>query len=230
MTEGYRKHDWQCQSSWISELENLVMMLGYTKQDSACRVAGKVGLAGLAFVTLGLTGCLSAVLPDSATISQVETVTVGDGVTVESPLGAGAASLAHSTWAIHKASDDSLLFRVEFGSDGEVMRIFDSFVFASEWLGSEIVPDTNAHPTDLAGGSYISGAYATEQDDRVGVLGVLHGLLLGTHLGTATLSFSGSLQGDRIDGAMIRTVKIFTETPFDPPGDAEFDAYALQER
>jgi len=184
---------------------------------------------GFALAAIGLTGCPSAGLPDSAAFFKIEAVTVAEGVAVETPLGAGASSLANSTWAIYKATDDALLFRIELGSNGDVERIFDSFVFASEWLGPEIVPDTNAHPTDFPGGSYISGAYTAEQDGSVGVLGVLHGLMFGAHLGTATLSFSGPLHGDRIDGMMSRTVTILAETPFAPPCGVEFDAYALQE-
>lgn len=196
--------------------------------------AGSIGctirLGALAIVMIGQAGCPSVGLPDSASFAAVESVTVAPNVTVETPVGAGASGLADSTWAIYTASDDSLLFRMTFGSSGEVERLFDSFVFAKEWLGSEIIPDTQAHSTDFPGGSYLSGAYAAEQDGSVGVLGVVHGLLLGAHLGSATLGFSGPVVGDRIDGTMTRTVTIFAKTPFSAPGDAEFDAYAMRER
>jgi hypothetical protein len=185
-----------------------------------------MALVGVAFA---LIGCPFAALPESAGLSDVETVTLADGVTVEVPLGAGAPGLADSTWAIYRAEDDALLFRIVFGSDGEVKRLYDSFVFAREWLGSEIIPDGRDHSTDFPGGSYVSGAYAAEQEGSVGVLGVLHGLLLGAHVGTATLSLSGTVNGGRIDGKMIRTVSVFAETPFPAPGDAEFAAYAVRE-
>lgn len=110
------------------------------------------------------------------------------------------------------------------------MRLFDSFVFGDSWLGSEIIADTESHPTAFAGGTYLSGAYAAEEGQNVGVLGVLHGLLAGVHLGTATLGFSGPIEGDRIDGTMVRTVEVFADTPFEAPGNAEFDAYAIRER
>lgn len=199
------------------------------RQTDSRTMTRAIKLVGLALAGVCVAGCPSAGLPGSAAFSETESVTVGDGVPVEVALGAGAPSLADSTWAIRKATDDSLLFRMTFGSNGEVERLFDSFVLAKEWLGSEIIPDTQAHSTDFPGGSYVSGAYAAEQDGSVGVLGVVHGLLLGAHLGTATLGFSGPVVGDRIDGTMIRTVTIFAETPFSAPGDAEFDAYARRE-
>jgi hypothetical protein len=184
---------------------------------------------GLAALAIGLTGCPFLALPDTAALLPVEEVTVADGVAVPTPLGAGAAGLADSTWAVYRADDDTLLFRVTFGPDGEIVRIFDSFVFAREWLGSVVIPDGEPHSTAYLGGRYVSGAYAAEQDGDVGVLGVLHGLLRGTHLGTATLSFYGPLGDDRIDGTMARTVMVFAATPFPAPGDAEFAAYALRE-
>jgi hypothetical protein len=188
-------------------------MLLYEYQASWRLIARPFRLLGLAFVAIAPTGCFLVRLPDSATLPAVEPVTVADGVTVQALLGAGAPSLTDSTWAVYKADDDSLLFRIEFGSSGEVTRIFDSFVFAREWLGSEVIPDGQARPTDFPGGRYVSGAYAAEQGGSVGVLGILHGLLLSTHLGTATLGFSGPVEGDRIDGTMIRTVMILAETP-----------------
>jgi len=213
----------------LCELENTVVKLRNMKRGSARRVASGGGVSVVSLVTMLLTGCPSSVLPDSATFSEIEAVTVAEGVTAATTLGAGAASLADSTWSIHKASDDSLLFRIEFGSNGEVERVFDSFVFAKEWLGSEIIPDTQAHDTDVPGGRYISGAYAAERNGSVGVLGVIHGILLGAHIGTATLSFWGPFEAERINGTMNRNVTVFAETPFLPPRDAVFDAYALRD-
>ena len=91
-----------------------------------------IKLVGLALAGICVTGCPSPGLPSSVTFSEAESVTVGDGVSVEVALGAGAPSLADSTWAIHKASDDSLLFRIVFGSNGEAERLFDSSP-ASGW-------------------------------------------------------------------------------------------------
>jgi len=51
--------------------------------------AHAIGLAGLVFVAIGLTGCPSAGLPDSTDFAETETVAVGDGVTVEASLGGG---------------------------------------------------------------------------------------------------------------------------------------------
>lgn len=187
------------------------------------------GMLGFCAVAISVSGCPYAGLPDSATFSPTETVTLGVGVTKEALLGAGAPSMADSTWALYRADDDTLLFRVIFGVDGQVERLIDSFVFAREWLGSEIIVDTQTHPTDFPGGAYVSGAYTAELDGNVGVLGVIHGLLFGAHLGTATLSFSGCVLEDRIDGPLIRTVTIFAETPFPAPGNAEFEVYALKE-
>jgi len=206
------------------------MTFSVTQQAHLRTIAHPIGLVGVAVVVIGLTGCPTVEPPNSTTFSAAALVTVADGVMVEVPLGAGAPSLADSSWALYRADDDTLLFRADFGTEGQIERLFDSFVFAKEWLGSQIVPDTRAHPTDFPGGSYVAGAYAAEQDGGIGVLGVVHGLLLGTHLGTATLSFSGAVVGDRIDGPMIRTVTIFADTPFPAPGDTEFDAYALRER
>ena len=194
------------------------------------RVIRPIELAAFAIIVTGLVGCPSAAPPSSIRFSETEIVPIAGGTGLEAALGAGAPSLADSTWSIHKASDDTLLFRMVFGSDGEVERLFDSFVFASEWLGSDVITDAKSHPTAFAGGTYLCGAYAAEDGENVGVLGILHGVFLGAHLGTATLSFSGAIDGDRIDGVMVRTVKTFAETPFSAPGDAEFDAYALRER
>ncbi len=160
------------------------------QQEHSRKTARSMGFVALALLAAGLTGCPLVGLPDSKVFSATELVTVSDGMTVEVPLGAGAPSLADSTWAVHRTDDDSLLFRITFGSNGEVERLFYSFVFAEGWLGDEIIPDTRARPSEFPGGSYLSGAYTAEQDDSVGVLGVLHGLLLSSHLGTATLSFS----------------------------------------
>ncbi len=201
-------------------------IMGYRPSRNVASPIGSMALVGVAFAFIG---CPFAALPGSATLSDVVSVTVADGVTVDTPLGAGTSSLADSTWAVYRAADDSLLFRITFGADGEVERLYDSFVFAREWLGSEIIPDGQAHATDFPGGSYVSGAYAAEREGSVGVLGVLHGLFLGAHVGTATLSLSGSVDGDRIEGTMIRTVSVFAETPFPAPGDAEFAAYAVRE-
>lgn len=194
------------------------------------RARGVVALAALAVVAVGLVGCPFAGLPSSTALSATERVTVSASTSVETALDAGGASLADSTWAIYKTSDDTLLFRIAFGSAGQAERIFDNFVFAQPWLGSEIIPDGQGHATAFPGGTYVSGAYTAEQDSNVGVHGVIHGVLLGTHLGTATLSLSGTIDGDRIDGTMARTVTIFADTPFAAPGDAEFEAYALRER
>ena len=122
-------------------------------QTYARNMTHLVAVAGLTLVAIRITACSPTVLPDSAAFAEVESVTVGDSVTVDASLGAGALSVADSTWAVYKASDDSLLFRIEFGPGGEVERLFDSFVFASEWLGSEIIPDTKSHATDFPGGS-----------------------------------------------------------------------------
>jgi len=183
----------------------------------------------LAMVLTVLVGCPFAGRPPGVLFPESVLVPVAPGTTVETTLGAGAPSLANSTWALYRADDDTLLFRIAFGPGGEVERLFDSFVFAKEWLGSKIIPDTQSHPTDFPGGSYVSGAYAAQQDGSVGVLGILHGGLSRAHLGTATLSFSGTVEDDRIDGMMARTVTIFAATPFPPPDDAEFQAYALRE-
>ena len=206
------------------------MMTNIDRRVNSQRVFRRIASMACAIGLVGLIGCAFVGLPNSAVLSETEFVTVAVSTSVETPLGAGASALADSTWAIYKSSDDSLLFRIGFGSNGEVERLFDSFVFAQPWLGSEIIPDAQAHPTVFVGGSYISGAYAAEAGDTVGVLGVIHGLLLGTHLGTATLSFSGAIDNERIDGTMARTVTIFSSTPFPAPGDARFDAYALRER
>ena len=194
------------------------------------RVTRPIGLVILVIVATGLTGCPSAAPPSTTGFAETEFVPVAADTTVEAPLGAGAQSLADSTWAIHKAEDDSLLFRIVFGPEGQVERLFDSFVLAQPWLGSEVIADAQARPTVFAGGSYLFGAYTAELGDNVGVLGVIHGVLLGTHLGTAKVSFSGAMDDDRIDGRIVRKIEVFADTPFQAPGDAEFDAYALREQ
>lgn len=175
-----------------------------------------------------LPGC-PPVVPTGSSLAQSELVPLASMNPAEAALGSGAPTLANSVWAIRKTDDDTLVFRIAFGSQGEVTRIFDSFVFGAPWLGDEIIPDTVPHSTVFVGGQYESGAYVAEQGNVVGVLGVLHGSVLGIHIGTATLSFSGSLVNDRIDGAMSRTVTAIDDTPFPAPGDAEFAAYALRE-
>lgn len=206
------------------------METNLSRRVHARRISRTTVTVGLTIAVAGLAGCPFAGLPDSTALSDTEPVPVAEGRTVEAALGAGAPSLANSTWAIHKASDDTLVFRIALGPEGQVERLFDSFVLGNPWLGTEIIPDGQPHPTAFEGGSYISGAYAAEEDGRAGILGVIHGLLLGVHVGTATLSFSGAVDGDRIDGPMVRTVTTFADTPFPAPGDAQFDAYALRER
>ncbi len=189
-------------------------------------------LARLAFLSLALltlAGCPLAPIPDTAALAAREPVSISSDQTVEASLGSGAPSLSDSTWAVYRTSDEVLLFRIQFGPNGEVERLFDSFVFAQPWLGNEIVADGQPHATAFPGGSYISGAYASEEDDRIGVLGVLHGLLAGLHLGTARLSLYGLFDGDRFTGTMIREVVVLAETPFSAPGDAEFAAHAIRE-
>ncbi len=174
-------------------------------------------------------GCTSFPVPTSATLEGNAAVAVSADQSKSVALGTGAAQLANSVWAMYRQSDDTLIFRVRFGSTGEIVEIFDNFIFAQPWLGSLVVPDGLPHPTAFPFGQYVSGGYVAEDGNRVGVLGVLHGILLGQHLGTATLGFFGTRTGDRIDGTMTRTVMIFGATPFEPPGDAQFDAYALRE-
>lgn len=198
------------------------------RRNHARPMLRSIELFALAIVISAVVGCPLLRSPSTPGFAATEPVTVAPGKTVEVALGAGAPSLADSTWSIHRADDDTLLFRIEFGPQGQVVRLFDSFVFGDPWLGSEIIADTDSHPTAFAGGSYLSGAYAAETDDGVGVLGVLHGRLLGAHVGTATLEFSGAIDGDRIDGTMVRTVEVFAETPFPAPSNAEFAAYALR--
>jgi len=200
------------------------------RQAQSGRRARQSALLGLVCVAINLAGCSPAAPPESVAFLETESVTVSDNAAIPARVGAGAPSLADSSWAVYRAVDDVLLFRIEFGSDGEVERLFDNSVFAKEWLGPEIIPDMVPRSTDFPGGSYVSAAYAAEHDASAGVLGVLHGLLLGAHLGTATLSFSGAVDGNRTDASMIRTVTVFADTPFPAPGDAEFEAYALRER
>jgi hypothetical protein len=193
------------------------------------RISSSTAIVALAILLAGITGCPLVAVPDTAGFSESELVALGPDTVVETPLGAGAPSLANSTWAVHRTEDDSLLFRLEFGPDGELQRVFDSFVLAQPWLGSEVMADTQAHATVYPGGSYIFGAYAAEQDDNFGILGHIHGLLLGTHLGTGTISFFGPLGNERVDGTFVRTVTIIADTPFPAPGDARIDVYALRQ-
>ncbi len=175
-----------------------------------------------------ISGCGSRV-PASAALADVEEVRLSEGESAEVALGAGALSLADSVWGLYKSEDDSLLFRVRFGGSGEIVEVFDSFVLGQPWLGSSVTPDGQPHATEFAGGRYVAGGYCAEQSGRIGVVGVIHGLLSGAHLGTARVAFYGPLADDPIDGTFERRVTILGETPFTPPGDATFAAYAVLE-
>ena len=148
------------------------------RQTDSRTMTRAIKLVGLALAGVCVAGCPSAGLPGSAAFSETESVTVGDGVSVEVALGAGAPSLADSTWAIRKATDDSLLFRMTFGSNGEVERLFDSFVLAKAWLGSALIPSPQAHSTDFPRGTYAPGPYAPQLDRTVRCRGFLTALLL----------------------------------------------------
>jgi len=189
------------------------------------RACSRLSIAAM----LVLSGCGIVAVPPTASLAPVESVALSTDASTSAALDSGAAGLANSLWTMRMAADDSLIFRVRFGERGQIVEITDNFIFAQPWLGSAITPDGAARPAALPGGQYVSGGYVAEQMDRIGVLGVLHGIWLGQHLGTARLEFFGLRSGDRIDGTMIRTVTIFGVTPFPAPGNAEFGAYATRE-
>lgn len=141
-----------------------------------------------------LGGCWDAGLPGTLDVG------LPDGSIVAAVRGSAAASLANSQWAIYEDPDDPyLLFKVEFGPHGELVRLFDNRIMP-ETIGNELVGDGTVRPIVLAGLAYVGASYAGQNDSGLGFSAFCSVLLGPLQVGTGTFHFTGTLNGDRLEG------------------------------
>jgi len=122
---------------------------------SACMTAG-----GCGSFSLGSNG-----LPETVTVE------LPDGSTVEVEQGAGAPSLANSTWQFFQTNSSgqsaSPFVTITFGAEGNLER-FDNNTIATEIFGDTIIFDGGRHNTAQKGLQYSAATFGAETADASG--------------------------------------------------------------
>jgi hypothetical protein len=178
-------------------------------------------MAGFALMA---TGCWNGGLPAELPVA------LPDGSAVIAPANAGASRLASSSWTIYADPNDPvLLFRLDFGAEGQVVRMFENHVYP-ELIGDELIPDAQMHPSPWPGGTYAGQFYGVGQEPHVGYAALARAFLGPLTVGTGNFQFSGTLVGDHIEGTLDFWLEIdpaiASLLPF-PPGDYHADVIAL---
>jgi hypothetical protein len=133
-------------------------------------------------------------LPESITIE------LPDGSTVEVEQGAGAPSLANSTWQFFQttSSGQSLPFvTITFGPDGNLER-FEENTIATEIFGDTIVFDGRRHNTAQKGLQYSAATFGAETTDASGFTfeGRLAAFAAGIQAATGTANATATYDAD----------------------------------
>ncbi len=136
-------------------------------------------------------------LPESVTLE------LPDGSMVEVEQGAGAPSLADSTWQFFQttSSGQSLPFvTITFGPDGNLER-FENNTIASEIFGDTILFDGQRHTTTQKGLQYAATTFGAETSDASGFTfeGRLSAFAGGLQAATATATAVATYDADDPD-------------------------------
>lgn len=182
-------------------------------------------------------------------------VKLGNGATVTVDAGTGVASQANTTWAVYADSFAAplaylgtlipevpgLLFRIDFGPQGQMARVFDNKIASPETLGTEFFLDGVLHPAADPDLTYVGQSFGAEDGTAIALTGcgIVHsGPFSIIH---ATIRFSGSVTSvldtgilARADGTLILTSKVEPLlAPFLPSDvmseSKEIQAFALRE-
>jgi hypothetical protein len=111
-------------------------------------------------------------------------VTLGNGEVVTADANSGAESQADSTWAFYAdtglgplgflgtvISDvPGFLFRVQFGEQGQLIRVFDNQILAPQILGDELILDNVSRPTLDPALAFAGESYAAEDGAAGGLV------------------------------------------------------------
>lgn len=177
-------------------------------------------------------GCLALACLGCETCPPSMMVTLGNGSQVMADAGTGPAAQANTTWAFYAdvvaqtttflgipivgvpvATDANLLFRGEFGPNGDLVRVFDNKVLAPETVGPQLFLDGLLRNAVRPNFGYLAKSYGAGSGDAVGSAGC--GLLYFGPFPVArsTLEFSGtttSLLGllNRSQGTLTMSVEI----------------------
>ena len=176
-----------------------------------------------------VAGCWDASLP--ATLE----VPLPDGTTVTAPAHSGPPSLANTTWACYRAeapNRGAFIVRVEFGSDGRVLRFFDNAAYFPDVLGSELIPDGKTHPAAVPALVYVAESYGGENASGFGFAAPLKLFLGPIQIGSGLSYAFGEVVGDRIDGTFGYRTVLEAGSPLDVgPGrfSDEYGFYAIRE-
>ena len=144
-----------------------------------------VQISVIAIAVLTISGCDAC--PPAADL------TLGNGAVVNASANSGLPSQAGATWAFYAentlsplsilgnvvggvAGEPGFLFRIEFGAQGEALRLFDNEVLAPETLGAIIELDALIRPAADPTLTYQAESYGAESDASVGLMtcDVLH--------------------------------------------------------
>lgn len=162
----------------------------------------------LATVILSATSC--------DTCPPAASVKLGDGTVTSATAGSGMPSRANSVWAFYAdttlgplsflgaaiPANPGFLFRAQYGTQGELVRIFNNQVLAPTTLGDQLFFDAVLRPTLKPSLNYSGESYASENGSSIGT----------TECGTifagpfsvlqAMVEFSGTTNSllDRVDG------------------------------
>lgn len=110
-------------------------------------------------------------------------VVLGNGSTVTAQADSGSEAFGNSVWAFYADTPVSalsflgellpvqigLLFRSEFGDNGELVRVFDNEVLAPQTLGDQLVLDNMLRPTLMPQLLYAAESYAAQDGSSLGL-------------------------------------------------------------
>lgn len=198
-------------------------------------------IASFAAVLVVVAGC--------ATCPAALPVTLGNGAVVTANANSGTATLRSSVWTFYANSpvaplaifgdvlpiDVGMLFRSDFGAQGELVQVFDNVRLAPETLGSQLILDNAIRPAARPPLSYVAESYAAQDGSSIG-LTTCGKLFVGPlEIIDARIEFSGT--DNDVLGRADGTLKIVTTVnplvgwliPAISSGTIELDGFALRE-
>lgn len=163
----------------------------------------------LCLASLALMGCFS-----SNSLPSTVLVELPDGTTVEVDQGAGAPSLANSSWRFFRTSQAAQgisFVTISFGEGGTLER-FDNNTIAQDLLGSIVLFDGDRHATNQQGIEYAASTFGAETNDGTGFSfeGRVTAFFVGLAIGGATANATGTFDPDDPD-IMMGTFSYETE-------------------
>ena len=155
-------------------------------------------LVPLLFIGCGGTG--------RSTLPSTVVVELPDGTTVEVEQGAGAASLANSSWQFYRTSSTGqgiAFLTITFGTQGNLDK-FENNTIAQEIFGPTIYFDGQRHNTLQSGVQYTASTYGAETSDGSGFAfeGKMTAYAVGLQAGYATATATGTFDPDDPDTMM----------------------------